>query len=250
MVTTRSKTTQTHLEDFATKKSTLNDQSRKTEAAQKPPPKANISRKRQSSETSSVEQRPPIKRTKPSKTLKSTNATDSKESPKIIINRAPVLQLWSACVTQFIYPDIEWSTCVSAGSAISTICAVAKGRSIGTIVEKDESEEQEKNRQDAKKKLKDLDAIEVMHFKLPLKNNLALVSRSDTKGKPGAEEPLKNKFGDEGYELTKEAFNTALKSWQGHEDELSKKAFGFYEKFRPDVKSGQKGWGRKGELKS
>lgn len=87
-----------------------------------------------------------------------------------------------------------------------------------------------------------------MHFKLRLKAGLALVSSSDKKGKPGNEETLRKKFREGEYERVKEAFEEALESWKGEEDELSGKAFGFYEKFRPDVKSGPNGWGRKGEL--
>lgn len=248
MVTTRSKTAQTHLEDYATKTSTLKDKSRQSEANQKSPPKANTSKKRKSAETTSAEYNHPGKRIKNSKTLKPAKTEHNEETHRIIINRAPVLQLWSACVAHFMYPELEWSTCLSAGSAVSTICAVAKGRSIGTVPAKDESESQEKKRQDGKKKAKDLHRMEFMHFKLPLKNNLALVSASDAKGKPGAEEPLRKKFGDDEYERVKSVFDEALGSWRGSEDELSGKAFGFYEKFRPDVTSGQKGWGRKGEL--
>ena len=248
MVTTRSKTTQTHLEEYGTTKSTPKKKSQGSKAAQKSPPKANISRKRKAPELNPIEDKPAAKRTKPSTTSSKPAPPEDDEGAKIIINRALVLQLWSACVTHFLYPELAWTTCLSAGSAISTICAVAKGRSIGTVPEKDESEEKEKKRHNAKKKQKDLNDIEVMHFKLRLKDGLALVGSSDTKGKPGNEEALKKKFGDGEYDKAREAFEEVLQSWKGEEEELNKKAFGHYEKFRPEVKSGQKGWGRKGEL--
>jgi hypothetical protein len=76
---------------------------------------------------------------------------------------------------------------------------------------------------------------------------LALVG-SEQKGKPGAEEPLRKKFGEEQYDLVRNQFNKSLHSWKGSEAELNKEAFKFYEVFRPEVKSGQKGWGRKGDL--
>ena len=214
-------------------------------ATQQSPPTANTSRKRKSSETKRPGDKGTAKRAKTTKAPALAKTADNDESRKIIINRAPVLQLWSACVTHFIYAELAWSTCLSAGSAISTICAVAKGRSIGTVAEKDESERQ---RRDAKKEQKDPDTLEVMHFKLRIKDGLALVGSSDAKGKPGTEEPLKKKFGEEQYGQARELFDEVLRSWEGDEDELSKRAFGFYEQFRPDVRSGQKGWGRKGEL--
>ncbi|CAO2649855.1 Nn.00g011470.m01.CDS01 [Neocucurbitaria sp. VM-36] len=245
MVTTRSKITQTHLEDFRTTKSTPK-KSQRPKATKSSPSKANISRKRKTSELLSSEEKPKAKRTK--STASKLPASRDGEDSKITINRAPVLQLWSACVTHSVYPELDWKTCLSAGSAISTICAVAKGRSIGTVPEKDVSEEKKKKKQDAKKNQKDLENIEVMHFNLRLKDGLALVGSGDAKGKPGNEEAVKKKFGDEEYQKVRIAFEKALGSWKGEEEELSKKAFEFYEKFRPDVKSGQKGWGRKGEL--
>src|SRR5205823_3714171 len=145
------------------------------------------------------------KRTKTTKpTTKKSASEDEKPQSTILINRAPVLDLWAACVTHFVYPSLPWSTCLSAGSVISTICAIAKGRSIGTISERDESEKKQRKREEAKRKQKGLDVIHVMQFKLKLKDGLALVG-SEPKGKPGNEELLRWKFGDE-YENVKKCF--------------------------------------------
>jgi hypothetical protein len=63
------------------------------------------------------------------------------------------------------------------------------------------------------------------------------------------EEKMKRKFADEKqYEAVRSAFQDSLQTWTGHEDELNGKAFHMYERFRPTVASGQKGWGQKGEL--
>lgn len=250
MVSTRSKTAQTHLEDFVTKDGT----SRPTEKQATPPkkaPKANSSRKRKSTDTNDTEDKPPPKRTKtslkPSANPKDEPTAEDNDSKPIIINRAPVLQLWAASIAHFTYPRLSWETCLSVGSAVSSICAVTKGRSIGTVPEIDESNAKQEERKKNKNKQKDLDEIEIMHFKLKLKEGLAIVG-SGPKGKPGSKDALKKKFGEEQYEKAKDAFDDALKSWKGEEDELNKKAFHFYEQFRPDVSKGQKGWGRKGEL--
>ncbi|KAF2274425.1 uncharacterized protein EI97DRAFT_468864 [Westerdykella ornata] len=169
------------------------------------------------------------------------SASSDQDKRIVRINRAPVLQLWSACVTNFRYPHLPWETCLSVGSAISTICALAKGRSIGTIAERDESEEKQRKREEAKERSKDLEVIEVMHFKLKLKDGLALVG-SEGNGKPGSEQPLKKKFGQVEYETVKKQFEESLKSWKGEEEEVSKKAFHMYEEFCPEVKYGQQGW--------
>ncbi|KAF2119591.1 hypothetical protein BDV96DRAFT_596295 [Lophiotrema nucula] len=247
MVSTRSKAAQTKLEDFTTQDGVLKGKTKK--ATTKTPVKSasKPEAKKRKSNTEEIEEAPTNKR---SKKLSATPkpSEDVTESNVIIINRAPVLQLWSASVAHFVYPELSWDTCLSAGSAISTICAVAKGRSIGTVPDKDESDDKQKRREETKREQENLDFIEVMHFKLKLKDGLALVG-SEKKGKPSGEDALKKKFGEQQYQQARTAFGEALQSWKDDEDELNKKAFGMYEQFRPTVSQGQKGWGRKGELK-
>ncbi|KAK3081471.1 hypothetical protein LTS18_006372 [Coniosporium uncinatum] len=193
------------------------------------------------------EQKPtPSKRSK--KTDQPSEDTPSEAHTTIVINRAPVLHLWSASVTHFLHPSLSWETCLSAGSAISSICAVAKGKAIGTIEPTDESDEKAAKMDEQRKKAAELDKLQVMQFKLKVKDGLVLVSGADKKGKPGGEGALKGKFGEEGYEKVKKGFEEALEGWREKGEELSGQAFGMYEKFRPDVSKGQSGWGRKGEL--
>ena len=166
----------------------------------------------------------------------------------ILINRAPVLTLWAACVTNFLHPSLSWPASLSAGAAIATLCAISKGRSIGKVDAKDESSEQEEKKQHDKAK-QTSETVEVMSFPLSLnkEQNAVLVSG---KPKPQSEKTLVSKFGgEEAYGAVKAAMEEALSTWEGDGDELDGKAFHMYEKFRPTVPSGGKGWGRKGELK-
>lgn len=174
----------------------------------------------------------------------STKTTDKLEKP-IIINRAPVLELWGACVAHFLHPDFSWDLCLSIGSSISSITAISKGRSIGTIPPPDESKD-DASKDQSKKKGGDLPMVKVMGFPMTLKNDSVIV-----KGKPKTtrEVSLVRKYGsDESYGKAKDAMIEALQDWKGKEDDLDAKAFHMYERFRPDVAKGQKGWGRKGEL--
>ncbi|KAJ8611757.1 hypothetical protein MRB53_037764 [Persea americana] len=98
---------------------------------------------------------------------------DEQTSDTITINRAPVLELWSACLTQSRYPDLPWSTCLSVGGAISTLCAISKGRAIGAIDKPDE-ETAEKRRQERESKT-NTDEVDVMHFNIKLEKGVALV---------------------------------------------------------------------------
>lgn len=165
----------------------------------------------------------------------------------IIINRAPVLELWASCVAQFLHPSVSWATCLSVGGAIATITAISKGRSIGKI-DRPEPGEAQKKREERKKKAEkeDLDEIEVMSFKLNLKDGQATVGG---KPKKAGEEALIKKYGgSEPYEKVKKTFQNCLREWKGQEEELDSRAFHAYEDFRPNIKPGQQGWGRKGEL--
>ena len=165
--------------------------------------------------------------------------TASESEKPIIINRAPVLQLWSACVAQFLHPELGWDTCLSIGGAVSSLCAISKGRAIGMIEPKEaDGDHQTKKQQNGER-------VEVMGFGLHIKDGNALISG---KPKPVKEDTLRNKFGSEEYDASLVAFQKALSTWKGKEDELDKKAFHMYERFRPNVSGGQKGWGRKGKL--
>lgn len=69
------------------------------------------------------------------------------------------------------------------------------------------------------------------------------------------EEDEEDEERQDGYERVKSAMNDALGSWKGtgkekeNKEELNRRAFAMYERFRPSVQSGQRGWGRKGVLK-
>jgi len=161
---------------------------------------------------------------------------------EILINRAPVLELWAATVASFLYPEASWETCLSAGSAISTLCAISKGRAIGTIDKKDPATAEKKKK---RPKSDGLDELEIMGFHLKLKDGHVLVG---DKPKKANEQTLIKKFGEAPYEHVKETFRDSLQLWSGQEDELNARAFHHYEVFRPTVPKGQKGWGRKGNL--
>lgn len=164
----------------------------------------------------------------------------------VTINRAPVLELWAATVTSFLHEGLSWETCLSAGSAISTLCAISKGRSIGAV-EPPDPETAEKKRQERQERAEkeQLEELEVMGFNLRLKDGSILVS---DKPKKANESALTHKFGEQAYVRTKASFEQALESWRGAGEGLNAQAFHMYEDFRPTVPPGQKGWGRRGQL--
>ncbi|OAL40334.1 hypothetical protein AYO20_00070 [Fonsecaea nubica] len=263
-VTTRSKGNQkqTHLEDFDTKeekKAKVHDSRRKLppNRTTKKESEARSKRKHKQTDDEAEAEKAVRPAKKPNKQQKQTSIKPDEDlapaetSEPVIINRAPVLQLWGACVSQALYPALPWRTHLSIGSAISTLCAISKGRAIGTIDQpsNDPAERAEKERKKRAAEEGADDEVNVMRFRLLLKDQAAVVS-----GKPhkANEELLRHKFGDgDGYERIKRAMEEAIDSWKnkGQEKDLNLKAFHMYEEFRPTVQGGQGGWGRKGELR-
>lgn len=233
MPTTRSANKQARLEGFEEgPESTKPAATRKAKSTSK----AKQSNKRKASSAAKDEKSNAVKKLKSDTDVKS-------EEEAIVINRAPVLQLWGAVVAQFLYPDLGWTTCLSIGNSISTLCAISKGRSIGLIQSKEDADSSER-----KKKKADIGTrkLTVMGFPMQIKGEVVVV---DGKPKPFKEANLKGKFGgEEKYGKAKTAFEESLQTWKGLETELDKKAFHMYEEFRPSVAGGQQGWGRKGKL--
>jgi hypothetical protein len=236
--TTRSANKQTKLEDVGAGSTSAKSSSSKSKSR-------TSGQKRKADEPKSSVSKA-AKKTKQSQST--TEDTAGSSDDVIIINRAPVLELWASCVAQFLHPHLSWATSLSIGGAIATITAISKGRSIGKIDKPDPGEAQKKREERKRKAEKEnLGEIEVMSFKLNLnKDGQAMVGG---KPKKAGEEALIKKYGGtEHYERVRQAFQDALKAWKGQGEDLDKRAFHAYELFRPSVSPGQKGWGRKGQL--
>ncbi|KAF2725713.1 hypothetical protein K431DRAFT_281078 [Polychaeton citri CBS 116435] len=243
--TTRSRARQTHMEDF--------QPGREDGEALPLATAASGERKRKKMKSSLVEYSDDES---PRRVRKSSHASlrrdeaevepNSQNASTITINRAPVLELWRAVVTRLLYPQAKWETRLSAGAAISTICAISKGRAVGAIGQPDpETAEKRKEGRRKHPEIQDLDEIGVVGFDLRVRDGAALVSG---KSKDANENALRKKFGDAEYDRAIKVFTDALRSWQSDREDLDAQAFGMYETFRPATKPGARGWGRKGEL--
>lgn len=155
----------------------------------------------------------------------------------IVINRAPVLELFAASVAQVLHPSIPWTTCLSIGGAISTISAISKGRAIGKMDKPDPGDARDKKQKRLEDQA-DLENVSLMGFDLHIKDGNAMVG---DKPRESNEDALVKKFGPQNYERVRRAFATALATWKGRKDELNKAAFHMYEDMRPVVPPGQKG---------
>lgn len=162
---------------------------------------------------------------------------------KIKINRAPVLTLWATIVAERL--GYNQNEALTLGKAVAGLNAQSKGRRLGIYEEKTE---EEKEKEAKKEKPVKLQFIEILGRGVPaVKTPKGL--RAAIKGKPidpeGVETYLEQKFGDD-LDEARAAMEKLAKAYTPKQ--LESKAYDLYEKFRPEIPEGTKGWGAKGEL--
>jgi hypothetical protein len=162
---------------------------------------------------------------------------------KFPINRAAVLTLWAAIVAERL--GHSWQESLTLGRAVAGLNAQSKGRRIGIYAQKTE-EEKEKEREEAKASR--LPTVEIMGRAVPVKKTskgLRASVKGETIDPDGVESYLEGRFGDH-LEETRKALEHLAKSYTPRE--LESRAYDLYEKFRPEIPEGKKGWGAKGNL--
>lgn len=161
----------------------------------------------------------------------------------IQVNRAPVLTLWAAVVAEQMGYDGE--TALTFGKAVAGLNAQSKGRMLGIYGPPKSSED---GGPPPKTGLGEEFWVEICGRGVPARNTESGV-RAVVKDKPidpaSVEKYLRGKFGDD-LDSVRRAM-ADLASSLATED-LADKAYGLYERFRPDIPSGKRGWGAKGDL--
>jgi len=162
---------------------------------------------------------------------------------KIQINRAPVLTLWAAIVAERLGHDEQ--AALTLGKAVAGLNAQSKGRRLGIFEEK---EQQPEEKGEKKEKPPRLEAVPLLGRLVPaIKTAHGL--RAAIKGKPiepaGVQTYLEKKFGN-GLDEARAAMQHLAQAYTPKQ--LEDEAFGLYEKFRPKIPEGTKGWGAKGSL--
>lgn len=161
---------------------------------------------------------------------------------RITINRAPVLTLWASVVARRL--GFKKDEALTLGRAVAGLNAYSKGVSIG-VFQPTPPEVRERRR-----KLRHEESIRVdlLHRAVPAMYTPEGL-RATTKGRPiepkSVVRYLQNKFGDALAEV-EDALTELAKSVPPRE--LNRRGYAMYERFRPAVASGKKGWGAAGTL--
>jgi hypothetical protein len=160
----------------------------------------------------------------------------------ILVNRAPVLTLWASVVAERLGFDRE--AALSLGKALAGLNAQSKGRSLGIY----KPAERPEGFPPKKAGLGEEFWVELLGRPIPVKKTKEGV-RAVVKDKPiepaGVERYLEEKFGA-GLQAVKKAMGDLARSFKPAE--LAAKAYSLYERFRPEIPPGVRGWGVKGEL--
>jgi len=162
---------------------------------------------------------------------------------KIKINRAPVLTLWAAIVAERI--GYKKDEALTFGKAVAGLNAQSKGKRLGIYGEKSEEEKEKESKKERPVKT---EFIEILGRGVPaIKTSQGL--RASIKGEEidaeSVQKYLKQKFGDD-LDEAHAAMEKLAKAYTPKQ--LEREAYGLYEKFRPKIPEGTKGWGAKGEL--
>jgi len=162
---------------------------------------------------------------------------------KIKINRAPVLTLWATIVAERLGYKKDES--LTFGKAVAGLNAQSKGRRLGIYEEKKDEDKEKESKEEKKVKL---EFIELLGRGVPaVKTPQGL--RASIKGEEidaeSVQKYLQQKFGED-LDEARTAMEKLAKAYTPKQ--LESEAYNLYEKFRPKIPEGTKGWGAKGDL--
>ncbi len=162
---------------------------------------------------------------------------------KVQINRAPVMTLWATVVAERL--GFDHDAALTLAKVVTGLNAQAKGQRLGIYEPAPIKERVQKLRQQPAGASF---AIELMGRAIPVVNTPEGL-RATHEGKPvdpaSVERYLASKFGASlaGVQAAMQDLASAFGA-----DQLADTAFHLYERFRPAIPAGVKGWGAKGEL--
>ncbi len=162
---------------------------------------------------------------------------------KVEINRAPVLTLWAAVVAERLGYDPD--TALTLGKAVAGLNAQSKGKRIGIFGPGKENPIKVRRKHEKQNKEMSLSLLGRPLTVIRTSEGL----RASIKGKmiepKSVQDYLCLKFGDD-LGVVRKAMETLSHAYD--KEDLALRAYSLYEKFRPAIPKGEKGWGAHGTL--
>jgi len=164
------------------------------------------------------------------------------KTARISINRAPVLTLWATIVAERL--GYDHNSALTLGKAVAGLNAQAKGQRLG-IFEKPKQKPFKVERKTAKPKQ---DMVALLGRLIPTvktSDGVRAKIKEEVIMPESVAKYLTQKFGDDFVDV-QDAMKELAKAYRPVA--LANGAYMLYEKFRPNVPAGERGWGSKGEL--
>jgi hypothetical protein len=160
----------------------------------------------------------------------------------IKINRAPVLTLWAAVVAERL--GFDWEEALTLGRAVAGLNAYSKGVSLGLYQPTPEAEQKRRRKREKGEVLQ----VDLLHRAVPAvqtPEGLRALSKDQPISPSSVERYLQGKFQDR-LDDARKAMERLAQSLPG--EELASQAYALYERFRPAIPAGVRGWGAAGNL--
>jgi hypothetical protein len=168
---------------------------------------------------------------------------EKKEKPRsVMINRAPVLTLWAAVVAEMLGFDDDEA--LTLGRAVAGLNAYSKGVALGLFQPTPKAMREQ--RQTLRRG--EVVTVDLLHRAVPARHmdeGLRALSNDRPISPESVKRYLESKFSD-AFDEVYAAMKGLAKSLTP--SELAEKAYILYEKFRPEIPPGKKGWGASGKL--
>ncbi len=166
-------------------------------------------------------------------------------SRRITINRAPVLTLWAAVVAKRL--GHPWSTALTLGKAVAGLNAQSKGRRLGIYEPAPEAAPPARGQKGAARPPR-REVVELLGRQVPVEetpDGVRAVVKDRAERPDAVRRYLEGKFGED-LGAAREAMEALAATFKPRE--LAEAAYELYERFRPEIPAGKRGWGAKGTL--
>jgi hypothetical protein len=161
----------------------------------------------------------------------------------VTVNRAPVLTLWAAVVAERL--GFDWAEALTLGRAVAGLNAYAKGKALGIFEPAPKAVREQRRALEAGRRLE----VSLLHRAVPAvrtADGIRALSKDRPIAPDSVERYLQAKFG-EAYGATRAAMTELARALPP--TALADEAYALYEKFRPEVPAGVRGWGAAGTLR-
>jgi hypothetical protein len=164
----------------------------------------------------------------------------------IKINRAPVLTLWAVIVAERL--GYRHDEALTLGKALAGLNAQSKGQRLGIYTPAEKELDEKRGEQAKKRQAGETLLVELVGRPVPAiktEHGLRATNKGEEIDPASVERYLDKKFG-EGLEEARAAMEAVAQSYEPQE--LEREAYKLYERFRPGIPEGRRGWGAEGEL--